>query len=141
MNQLTFVLSILFLFACSEENIVLQQANSPGVSDSPLVGTWVLAEQKVSIGGPATWQDVDAGDTIRFRADGSFVMTHRDCSPKSYETADDLIKLTYDCPEAARVDSVNYRIVELTDGYLTLTNPRCFEACVYKYARVPGEAR
>lgn len=139
MDKLAIILLTWVLVSCSEEHTASRQDNSSNVSNSPIVGTWVLVEQKVSIGGPATWQDVDAGDTLRFRADGSFAASQSRCSPESYQATDSLIQLSYDCSEVSGIDSVNYRIIELTDEYLTVGNTSCIEECVYKYTRAGAQ--
>ena len=143
---------IIFLLAaasCTESETVRTQDEGPsGRQGSTLEGTWVLTEQKVSIGSPATWTAVESGDTIRFGADGSFAWQHLDCEPKSYERVDDLIKLTYDCPEDSEYadqpsysDRIDYQLITLTTSYLTVTPAtfRCTEECSYKYTRI-GDA-
>ncbi len=136
-----FILLIVFsLTACSDQEVATRQ----GTQNSALVGTWALVEQKVSIGGPATWEPTSGGDLIRFGADGTFAMPHLDCKPVSYQRSGDLIQLTYDCPEdseyadwPSHVNRLDYRIVELTDQHLTITPATfmCMETCLYKYAR------
>ena len=149
MNKLLII--FLLLASCSENETARTQGEvSPDRSTPSIVGTWVLAEQKVSIGGPATWQAAAERDTIQLNADGSFSWENPDCDPKSYQQEGTLIKLTYDCPEDSeyadrpgRSDRIDYQIVELTSSYLTITPAtfRCIEACLYKYARQENPKR
>ena len=149
MNRfLTFFL-LLAAVACTENETARRQDKASS-EHSDLVGTWVLTEQKVSIGGPATWSAVDQGDTVRLNDDGSFIWPNLDCSPKLYERQDDLIQLSYDCPEdseyadyAGHVNDFNHRIVSLTASSLTVTpaTVMCTEECLYKYTRVDDDTR
>ena len=140
MKNILILWIIVLTAACSADEVAIQQqARSDG-----LVGAWVLVEQKVSIGGPASWEPVRNGYTIQFGADGTFTMPNFDCNSLSYQRVGDLIKLTYDCPTDSeyadwpnRVQELDYRVVELTEQRLTLTSATfmCVEECLYRFAR------
>ena len=139
-TKLTTILLLVLLASCSTE-----EESTNAKKPSTIVGTWVRTEQKVGYGGEGTWEKVAQGDTIRLEGDGSFSWSNLDCVPVSYERAGDLIKLTYNCPDSSQYadwpsysDSINYRVTDFSDSYLTITPATfiCTEGCLYKYARV-----
>ena len=96
-NSLLLIISLFLLLACEPKEQVAESLKT----DLPLVGRWQLVEQKVSIGGPATWQSVENGDAFTLLEDGSFsnLQIFGDCRTGIYEATDEELTLTYNCAD------------------------------------------
>lgn len=131
-NSLLLITSLLFLIACDPEESVSESLKTA----LPLVGQWKLVEQKVSIGGPATWQKVDNGDTFTLKEDGSFsnLQIFGDCSTGTFEATDDELILTYNCAD----DTKPFTYALKRDNEAIILSPKtviCTDGCEYKYQK------
>ena len=124
------MLALFCLLACESEPIIVAEFAAP-----TLVGEWQLVEQKVSIGGPATWQTVDNGATFRLKADGTFAgfQLFNDCQTGTYETQEEELTLIYNCEDSK---PFTYSLQkENEDIILSPKTVICTETCEYKYRK------
>lgn len=135
MKKLLFLfLSFGFFLACEgEDNVTTEDLKAA----APLVGEWQLVEQKVSIGGPATWQDVEDGDTFTLNADGTFdgFQLFSDCRTGTFESSDEELTLTYNCEDDTK--PFTYFLQQEDDDIII--SPKtiiCTESCEYKYRKI-----
>jgi len=128
------ILSVFILFcllSCEQESALVGESAGP-----TLVGKWQLVEQKVSIGGPASWQKVENGATFDLKADGSFLgfQMFNDCETGTYEAVAAELILTYNC-EAS--ESFIYAIQKKEEAIIL--SPKtiiCTDGCEYKYQKI-----
>ena len=132
MKNIIIAMLWLSLIACREEETLSAQS-------TPLVGSWVLTEQKVGIGPPGVWEDVSNGSVLDLRANGTFAGIGS-CSPRSYRSTQNSITFTFDCPSDTidHRDELSYEITEFTQDHMIITPTTyiCFEGCEYKYTRI-----
>ncbi len=130
-NLILSTLALFCIIACEPEERIVAEFTAP-----TLVGEWQLVEQKVSIGGPATWQTVDDGATFTLNADGTFAgfQLFNDCQTGTYETQEGELTLTYDCE-----DSKPFTYALQKEGEDIILSPKtviCTETCEYKYRKI-----
>lgn len=133
-NLLFLFLAFGILLACeSEDRIITEDL----VATPPLVGEWQLVEQKVSIGGPATWQDIEDGDTFTLNADGTFdgFQLFSDCKTGTFESTDEELTLTYNCDDDTKPFTYSLR-KENEDIIISPKTVICTETCEYKYRKI-----
>lgn len=129
------MLALFCLLACeSEETIIEEFAIS-----TPLAGKWQRVEQKISIGGPATWEKVDNGDTFTLQTDGSFsdFQLFNDCQTGTYEAIEDELTLTYNCDIDTKPFTYSLQ-KENEDIILSPKTVICTESCAFKYRKIGG---
>ncbi len=131
---LLFFLSFGFFLACEGEDITTTEELK---ASAPLVGEWQLVEQKVSIGGPAIWQDVENGDTFILNADNTFegFQLFSECKTGTFETSDEELTLTYNCDD----DTKPFTYALRKDKEDIIISPKtiiCTETCEYKYRKI-----
>lgn len=134
-NSFLLIASLFLLLACEPKEQVSESLKSP----LPLVGQWQLVEQKVSIGGPATWQTVENGAVFTLVENGSFsnLQIFGDCGTGTFEATDDELILTYNC--ATNTKPFTYSLNRVNeDIILSPKTVICTETCEYKY-RKTGE--
>lgn len=129
-NLILSTLALFCLLACEQEPTIVAELAAP-----TLVGEWQLIEQKVSIGGPATWQKVDDGATFTLKADGTFAgfQLFNDCQTGTYETEEGILTLTYNCE-----DSKPFTYALQRENEAIILSPKtviCTETCEYKYRK------
>ena len=134
MRNLAFIaLSFFLLVACEPE---ATEALDLRLDDS-ITGKWQLVEQKVSIGGPATWQDVEDGNTFQLNEDGTFTgfQSFTACETGTYEVSEEELTLTYNCEDDTK--PFTYSLLKEEDAIIL--SPKtviCTETCEYKYRKI-----
>lgn len=131
-NSLLLITSLFLLLACEPEEQVSESLKTA----LSLAGQWQLVEQKVSIGGPATWQTVENGDTFTLLENGDFsdLQIFGDCGTGTFETTDDELTLTYNCAEDTKPFTYSLKR-ENEDIILSPKTVICTETCEYKYRK------
>lgn len=107
------------------------------VAEKELFGKWQLVEQKIGIGPPGEWTDVDDGNIYEFRRDNSFTYTENpSCPGGSFEVKNDTLVLHYNCIEINK--TWDYRMVEFDESSMTLTpaSVYCTEGCSFRYKKI-----
>lgn len=129
-NLILGTLALFCLFACEDDPTIIEEFAAP-----ILAGEWQLVEQKISNGGPASWQKVENGDRFTLNTDGTFTgfQLFSDCQTGTYEASADELTLTYDC-----ADSKPFTYSLQKDDKAIILSPKtviCFETCEYKYEK------
>ncbi|MDT0676080.1 lipocalin family protein [Autumnicola musiva] len=126
--HLSNIAVFLLIFGCNSED---EEITVLDVSIQNLTGTWKLTEVYVSPGGETEWRPVANGHTYTFSGNGTFSSTGLDsCKEGEYSLNDDTLNLN--CGEESLVQKID----SISSGVLILKNPRCIEACLYKYKKV-----
>lgn len=130
-NLILSTLAFFCLLSCESEPIIIAEFTAP-----TLAGEWQLVEQKVSIGGPVTWQKVTDGATFTLNADGTFAgfQLFNDCQTGTYETQEEALILTYNCE-----DSKPFTYTLQRENENIILSPKtviCTETCEYKYRKI-----
>lgn len=131
-NSFLLLTALFLLLACEPEEQVSESLKTA----LPLVGQWQLVEQKVSIGGPATWQKVENGDVFTLLEDGGFsnLQIFGDCSTGTFEATDEELILTYNCADDTK--PFTYSLTRANeDIILSPKTVICSETCEYKYRK------
>lgn len=136
----TIILSLSFflLIACGSDEM-----NKILIKDSEsLAGEWQLIEQKISSGGPSSWQKVANGPTFTLNADGTFkglstpgLSTNNNCNTGIYISTEEELILNYNCI----LNSEKFVYACSTDNgdlILSPTTVICFEECATKYRKI-----
>ncbi|MBJ2173064.1 hypothetical protein JBL43_02365 [Aureibaculum sp. A20] len=134
-----YLFSILVLFiACDDATDEPLTAN-----ETLMVGEWKQNEAYISDGGPQYWIDVENGEEIKFKTDGTFSSNnYTECSTGNFSVNENKLFLEYDCDGFETISEnengiITYNI-ELYSNYFILTptsGPICIEGCSYKYQR------
>lgn len=128
---LVLVLLVISFSGCSED----EQSFQPDLSVDSIVGTWKLTESYVSPGGETTWQQVEDGYKYTFGADGSFSSTNNSECEGVFERSEDTITITRLCEGSTEEETFSMIIAALENGGLEIYNPRCIEACIYRFEK------
>ena len=123
-----FLVSV-FIVGCTSSEKPIIPVNS---SVNKFTGAWQLSETYVSPGGVTSWKNVEDGEKIDFRMDGSFTIqnTSRNCKSGNFSVEDDM--LVFKC---RNTEELKYIIAEFSEKEMILSGVGCIEACLYKYRR------
>lgn len=128
LSALLIAICFLFTFCDDEDDVNVKQAS--------LIGKWKLVEQKVGIGPPGEWADVEDGGIFEFNFDKSFVDSSNPyCITGTYEINNDTLTLNFDCLEYNL--SLEFLLREFTSSSFMMspTTFMCTEGCTFRYER------
>lgn len=127
-RYLFLLLPLLILNGCATE--------STGAGD-PLVGTWQLTEQLIDIGdGNGSYQPVESGETLVFRADGTVTANFNFCNP--IDGSSQLRSGTWSLEDGTlQPDCRPDRPLPIAlEGDVLTLRPFCIEQCGDRYRKV-----
>jgi hypothetical protein len=124
--------SILFSSCVKNDDLCCGLEN--GKSYDALIGKWQLVEQKIGIGPPGEWKDVDNGEQFEFFSDLTFSSTTPTCASGTFILEDNILKFYCGGEKSLR----DFTIVKFTGSSMTLTPASviCTEGCLFRYEKI-----